>query len=131
MTDWTADYVGLRYAPHGRTRDGVDCWGLVRLVMAEKRGLQLPDYGDGYTAAEDRASVPQAIRRGLRDGWRQLERPEPGALVVFAIGGLPMHCGIVVTPTRFMHVLRGIDVALERLDALMWVRRIEGYYRYG
>ncbi len=131
MTDWTTNYVGLPFAAHGRTRAGVDCWGLVRLVLAEKRGLQLPDYGNGYADSEDRSSVPSAIRTGLRDGWHQLERPEPGALVVFVIGGLPMHCGVVVTSTRFMHVLRGIDVALERLDAAAWVRRIDGFYRHG
>ena len=38
---WVADYVGLPWEPYGRTRAGVDCWGLVRLVYEERLGICL------------------------------------------------------------------------------------------
>jgi cell wall-associated NlpC family hydrolase len=25
---WAADYVGIPFREHGRSRDGADCWGL-------------------------------------------------------------------------------------------------------
>lgn len=31
-TQWWNEYVGLPFADKGRTREGCDCWGLVRLV---------------------------------------------------------------------------------------------------
>jgi cell wall-associated NlpC family hydrolase len=131
MTEWASDYTDVPFAEHGRTRAGVDCWGLVRLVLAEQRGLELPDYGRGYDSTEDRAEVPAAIRSGLRDGWQSIPEPLPGALVIFNIWGVPMHCGVTIPGRRFLHAQKGVGVVVERLDSAMWIRRIEGFYRYG
>lgn len=67
---WASDYIGLPFADHGRTREGADCWGLVRLVYAEVFNLALPSYASTYTDAHDQASVSAAVERGLQDGWR-------------------------------------------------------------
>jgi len=33
---WASTYVGIPYRFAGRDRAGCDCWGLVRLVLAER-----------------------------------------------------------------------------------------------
>lgn len=70
-----ASFIGLPYADKGRDRDGVDCWGLVKLVYAEVAGIVLPDYSDAYTRPGDHASVAAAVESGLKDGWQRVERP--------------------------------------------------------
>lgn len=49
-------YVGLPYKHLGRTREeGVDCYGLVRLVLQENCGITLPDYHYHPAMAQQRA----------------------------------------------------------------------------
>lgn len=129
--EWAQAYLKIPFAEHGRTRAGVDCWGLVRLVLAEQRELTLPDYGRGYDSTDDRDAVPAAIRSGLDEGWQALTEPEPTDLVIFSIFGVPMHCGVMLVERRFLHARKGAGVVVERLDSPMWARRIEGFYRYG
>jgi len=57
IPDWAGDFIGLPYTDKGRDRTGCDCWGLVRLALAEVAGITLPDYSDAYSAACDRFSV--------------------------------------------------------------------------
>ena len=46
----------------------------------------------------------------------------------FAIAGAPLHVGIVAgtDPLRMLHAEQGVDTCLERLDSVMWARRIAG-----
>lgn len=132
---WAARYIGLPYLDKGRTRTGCDCWGGVRMVLAEVFGLALPDYADAYTAADDSRSVASAVRAGLECGWRMVAQPRAGDLLILKIGGRPWHCAVMVTAERFLHWLppspRGVQSfsCIERLDSPRWARRIEGFYR--
>ena len=42
--NWLNDYVGLPYKFGGRDYDGVDCYGLTKLIYAEEYGVELPDW---------------------------------------------------------------------------------------
>ena len=137
---WVAGYIGIPFADKGRTRAGCDCWGGVRLALAEQFGIALPDYCDAYRNAHDHDSVSAAVRAGLRDGWSMVDgAPQCGDLLVIKIAGRPWHCGLMVSPTRFLHWPTQPDrrtgketgtSCIERLDALIWRRRIEGIYRH-
>lgn len=134
---WVGPYVGLRYAEKGRGPDGWDCWGGVRMVLAEVFGRALPDYADAYTRTTDHASVAAAIESGLADGWRRVDAPQAGDLLSLKIGGRPWHCALMVDRRQFLHWpppdRRGVQLlsCVERTDSPTWVNRIEGYYRHG
>lgn len=132
---WAARYVGLPYVDKGRTRSGCDCWGGVRLVLAEVFGVTLPDYTDAYTTADDSRSVAAAVTVGLEHDWQPVTQPQSGDLLILKIGGRPWHCALMVTRDRFLHWLppssAGVQSfsCIERLDSPRWARRIEGFYR--
>ena len=129
LPGWTGAYVGLPYVDKGRDRDGVDCWGLVRLGYAELLGIELPSHAEGYVSAEEMADVTRAIRGNMRP-WRQVIRPHALDVVLLRIAGAPVHVGLIVGGGFMLHVHAGIDTALERIDTLVWRRRIVGYYRH-
>jgi cell wall-associated NlpC family hydrolase len=68
-------FIGIPYRDKGRDRAGCDCWGIVKLALAEMAGIALPDYSDAYTRAGDHTSVALAVESGLKDGWARVERP--------------------------------------------------------
>jgi cell wall-associated NlpC family hydrolase len=131
-----ADFVGLPYRDRGRDRDGVDCYGLVRAVLAELRGVVLPDYGT-YGGGGDHAGIALTIVNGLAEGWRPIADPRLFDLVVFTIAKQPRHVGLMLGPTRFLHAPEpgdsgaGGTTRIERITDRMWRNRIEGFYRYG
>lgn len=128
---WAAAYVGLPFKEHGRDRGGVDCWGLFRLVMAERFALDLPSYADGYESTADAEELGRLIRGGLGP-WRPVrwghERAGDGLLI--RMKAQPMHVAVVAAPGWMLHVEDGVDSSLERYDGVKWRRRILGVYRH-
>jgi cell wall-associated NlpC family hydrolase len=142
---WVAQYIGLPWRKLGRAAfdwrhrrfhpesAGVDCWGLVRLVLKEEFGIEVPEYaGTGlYDTAAERAELGQIISGG-RGPWREVTRghEEPGDGILLRMLGHPIHCGLVAAVGWMLHIEEGIDSCLERYDGLKWARRIEGFYRW-
>lgn len=129
--DWSAAYVGIRYAPVGRDRSGCDCWGLVRLVYRDQAGIALPSYAGGYTDPEELAQVDALIGRARADGpWRPVDRPRPKDVALFRRGRLDSHLGIVVAPGRMLH-MEGEDCAkITDYRTGRWAARLVGHYRH-
>lgn len=65
---WAAGYIGIPYVRGGEARDGADCWGLVRLVLREQCGLDMPAISVGE------AVNARAIRAAFV-GWARVEKP--------------------------------------------------------
>ncbi|MBE3602678.1 C40 family peptidase [bacterium] len=131
---WAKDYIGIPYADRGRTRAGVDCYGLLYLVLSEQFGAPVPSYAESYATAEDFAEVKALIAGETRSRWRRIPEAaaSSGDAIVLSMNGLPFHVGVVADPeTRaFLNVFRGTGVALERWTSARFRKRIEGFYRY-
>lgn len=124
-------YVGIPYVTRGRVRDGADCWGLVRLVYAELRGIDLPSYAEDYVSSTDRAAIADLIEGGL-PAW---ERVPAGSEKLF--DGVLMrvkrdecHIGLVVAPGRVLHVENDKLSCVEPYGSWRLAHRITGFYRY-
>jgi len=130
---WAARYVGIAFASGGRTHAACDCFGLVRLVLAEEFHVDLPSYEGAYVSAHEREEVSALIAdRVLPDGWHLIgDTPRAGDGIVLRVLNRPWHVGVMVTATDFLHVFEGQAVsALERLDSPRWSRRVVGIYRH-
>lgn len=133
MTDAPAlsAYVGIPFADRGRTRQGCDCWGLLRLVLAELRGVELPSFAEDYVTAADRAAIASLIG-GHLDAWQEVPAGQEQAfdgILMRGMGGVG-HVGLVVRPGLLLHVEGGQTSCIERYRTGLLAQRVRGFYRY-
>lgn len=110
---------------------GCDCLGLLRGVW---RGL----YGaEPMAVPAYRADMRDPTNAGaLRRAAEALLVAEAGSMaagqvLLFRLGGLaePKHCGILVSPTRFIHAQERLGV-VEADMTEAWARRVSGRFRF-
>lgn len=124
-------YIGLTWKSHGRTRDGIDCWGLVVLVYLEQFGKKIPSYSGAYASAEEIKEVASLIQH-QRSTWRQIQLPEIGDVVLlrYPVSTKASHTGVYVGDGMMLHIRKGANACIERLGAPFWKARVEGYFRH-
>jgi cell wall-associated NlpC family hydrolase len=137
MSAWWQEYVGLPFRFDGRDRSGIDCWGLVRLVFAERAGIDLPSYGE--IRASDLARVAEIMTAARHLPPWQMEVPVPKARaldVVLMLGrrrgqaAERMHVGVMVDAARVLHVEAETAAVVVPLDHPQLRRRVCGVFRH-
>jgi cell wall-associated NlpC family hydrolase len=132
--DWCREFVELQYRDRGRGPVHYDCWGFVRLVERAVFGVfDLPDLADQYASSGDHAGVAAVVSRykqALGETWVPVTEPGPGDIVILSIATRPWHCGICVGGGWMMHMMKDVNVGLERYGSWTWRNRIEGFYRH-
>jgi hypothetical protein len=144
IPSWVASYVGLPFEERGRDRAGIDCWGLYRLVCAERFGVYLPSLADHYLGLEDLDGLAAALaaERGPGgSGWLRIDCGASGVilggkgggqlgdLLEFQLAGCIPHVGMLVARDQVLHAFRGTDSCCERIDTPKWERRLRGVWR--
>lgn len=88
---WATQYIGIPYKAGGFSRkDGVDCWGLVRMVLQEQKGIYMPTLSIGVIDA----NAEKEIRRCFV-GWNKSDGQKEFDIVTMR-NALGHHIGIVV-----------------------------------
>lgn len=128
---WAGHYIGLRFKEHGRDIGGVDCWGLVRLILAEQFGIALPSYIREYDYTLAQNQIGQLVKRESQK-WRIIKQGEEvaGDVIVLRVRGEPMHVGVVLGDNHMLHIESGINSVIENYKKPRWVNRVIGFYRY-
>ena len=132
---WVAKYIGIRFVDHGRSEAGVDCWGLVRLVYHNERGIWLPTFVDSYTDTSSGAEIRSLLDANLRRPWEEVTAAEAEEfdLVLFALPGGEWHLGLVVEPRRgiMLHAQRPQDTVTERYREPRWRNVLDSVWHLG
>lgn len=128
---WAGRYIGLTFKDHGRDRTGLDCWGLVRLVLSEQFGLALPSFIHEYKHTLEKTRIAPLITRELLR-WQPVAagQEQAGDIVILRLHGQPMHVGLVLGDRQMLHIESGINSAIERYTSPHWAARLHGFYRY-
>ena len=132
---WAAGYVGIPFVDLGRDRAGCDCWGLVRLVLGEQAGVQLPSLATCYGSEANAAGVGDTVKAERRSGaWDLIEPGDERPFDVVEMSGAarvpgsgwvfgPLHVGVVVTSGWLLHAERGTAAVLARYREDQGIRR--------
>ena len=131
---WSNAYLGLPWARSGSSREGCTCWGLVRLVYAERCGIDLPDYA-GMLADIANAEAVGAIFDSEKRifPWRPVDLGSirPFDLLVFRRAGQDRHVGIATgVPSHMLHITSSEDSRLADFGKPPWASRLSGAYRH-
>jgi len=132
MEAWADKYIGIPFVDHGRSYDGMDCWGLAKAVLKNEFGVDLPDLGERYKSIKDTSTITRLVdeTKPLVDA-RQVDRPAPGDLAVIMYKGAAIHIGVYVGGGYVLHTNARIQSMLERVKSPNLKSRIEGWYRIG
>lgn len=126
---WWHKYLYVPFAEKGRTLEGCDCWGLVRLIYKNERGIELPSYDDLYADTNQKALIAGVIGENLETGWFEVETPQEFDIVILDMIGFPMHVGLVTKKDHMLHCLKGMGTVHENLTGARWKHKVRGYYR--
>lgn len=131
VPSWVADYIEIPFKDKGRTRAGVDCYGLVRLVLKDRYGKALPEFSDYSScgASEEVAILVDANIPTIDAKEIDYSDLTPGDLVLIRHMGLPCHIGIYVGGGSILHTAYRKNTVLERLSSPRFKNRVEGFYR--
>ena len=131
MKDWWEEYIGIPFKDNGLTREGASCWGLLRMVMKDKKNIDLPEYD--WVDSRDLLRVVQAMSTG-REIWAPVSSPQPfdGVLMRTDVKGRSIEChvGVMATESLMLHIEKATRSLLVRIDHPIIQRRIVGFYRY-
>lgn len=122
---WAADYIGIPFLERGRTRAGLDCWGLVWDVYRTHFGIELPSYVDAYQTTKDLATIRLLILEGAA-AWTPMpmDDAEVGDVCVLRVDGSPWHVGLMLNNDWFIHVDLALGVVREQRSSPIWYCRV-------
>ena len=130
MYKWVKNYIGIPFASNGRTRSGCDCYGLVRLVLMEVYGVELPELSNDYKNARNVAETKRLFEEQLPVlSAARIPDIEEKAVVLIREQGHLCHMGIDAGGGYMLHTNYKSGCVCQRLTHPDLAGRIEGYYR--
>lgn len=124
-------YVGLPYLCDGQDKNGLDCWGLVRLIYKEQLDIELPELtGIHINESLEVLRMVSAAMVSESRKWKEVTEPDIYDVVLMRRGVLPCHAGVYIGDGKLIHILEGTEVTIERIDSIPIAKRIVGFYRY-
>lgn len=129
-------YVGIPFVDGGRTIEGCDCWGLVRLVLLREKGIEVPSYAE--IGARQLLAIARAVVHATSSGevWNpvgHLPRREFDVVVMKSLSHaekMPYHVGIMASEKKLLHTVNAADSHFVPIDHASVKSRIIGFYRH-
>lgn len=110
------DYLVIPYVENGRTEQGADCYGFVRVILQNELGIELPE----FSYVQDQTSLDEAI-----EGFQEVDSPRDYDIVYMKGFNYLLHVGIWFRG-GIIH-MTGAGASYQR--ALVMKKRILAYYR--
>jgi probable lipoprotein NlpC len=127
---WSNKYIGIPYEDKGLSFAGVYCWGLVRLVYAQERHIDLPPF---LPSGTDPAAVAQTVADATMPKkwpWERVTDRQTFDVLLFQFGKVYNHVGIAIDHKFFLHSAIGNESRVDRVNEGPWHNRLVGAYRY-
>lgn len=112
-------YVGIPY-------EKTNCLQLVRQFYMRELHIEVKQYYEGSTPTPE---VAEGLISSNKGEFTRVEgEPEFGDIVLIRLMGMECHMGIFIQKGTFLHALKGVGSAVERVEK--YKHRIVGFYRH-
>lgn len=117
-------WLGVPYRHQGRSREGVDCIGLVLVVLAQGRALP-PGFRDAFAYSR----LPQAgmLEREVGARCQRIAAPVPGSIGLFRWKREAQHVAIM-TGDGLVHAYESVGEVVEHGYRGNWPRRAVSFW---
>lgn len=129
---WVNDYIKTPFVDHGRSEEGCDCWGLVRLIYKKELSIELPSLLD-YKDTKDRVTISALVDSEKCIKWCEIDHGKEKTfdVVVFKMLNVPTHVGLVYSKGSMIHCEKGKGTYLTDYNREHnWKKRLYGIFRY-
>ena len=108
MNHWAAPLIGKRWKSGAEGPETFDCWGLVRWVQREQRGIVLPALSIGQIQTPEQLQGLYDLVR--RSNWHDMPdgSPEKEFDIVLTRSREGPHVGVVIDVDRQLRVLHAV-----------------------
>ncbi|MBM3210609.1 NlpC/P60 family protein [Candidatus Poribacteria bacterium] len=122
-------YVGIPYKHQGRDMNGLDCWGLIKLVYKENLGIEIWDINADYS--EDWCwEGKDYFIENYQKQWERVKNPSIFDVVLINNGrGTSNHAGVMLGNNMFIHCVKA-GVVISKITDKMWKDKITGIFRF-
>jgi len=129
MYTWVKKYIGIPFFSNGRTMNGCDCYGLIRLVLRNEYNIDLPELSDNYADALNVSETARlfAEKRPILAA-EKIFTPQEKSIAVITEHGVAAHIGIVAGGGYILHTGVKTGAICQRETHPGLRGRIEGYY---
>lgn len=121
-----SDLIGVEWVRGGDQPNGIDCWGVVRLIC-ERRGLSVPS----PDSIDDHAHH-QALTIADLPGWERVPNGQelPGDVGAYSFEGHCVdHTGVLIEPDLVLHARK--ETGCIALKKRVYATKLVGWYRPG
>ena len=129
-------YSRIPYKEGGRSIEGVDCYGLVKLILEQEHDVKdLINYGPGLSHKDDQDIIKATFEEAIASKyWKKLDYDElhspPMGTVLWIHFMSEYHVGIVVGEWTMMHTMDEMGTVIEDFRGKRWEHRILGFYEW-
>lgn len=126
-------YINLKFKYKGRDFNGVDCYGLIYLILKNEKGIELLEYEYSKKWYLEGKNYILDIKNDLKN-WKktELDKIKPFDVILFYATPRKLvvnHMGLSIGEEKFIHVSEDHNSRVEKLNDF-WVSKIYAIMRY-
>ena len=132
-------YIDVPFVHRGRSFDGCDCYGLIRLIYKEELSIELPDFLEiEYNCdlnEEDETHLEDHWENGISKGqWKPVKPPYKkwDGLLFYASSRrvIADHIGLYIGDGKFIHTSLHYKMSMVGKLEGMWEKKLYGGARF-
>ena len=117
-------WIGVPFLHRGRSREGIDCGGLL-IAVGREIGLKI-DEPNTYSMSPDPGVIETSLKRYCTQ--IEIDSAQAGDILWLSFAGEPRHVGFA-TDTGLLHAWAGPGKVVEHTVDSVWKKRVRAAYR--